>query len=312
MSALILPDPRSLAIADLWTRCEQLTAWAASADDLGQLDHARAWLAAVEEYLRRREAEGPAQTAARLLEARIGDVLGPPQPGERTDLSSAPDTLTGRGHRNERYEFRRMAAYRAVWVDDLPLSRAGVLARIARHLLATEPVPLPEGRFRTLVIDPPWPMAKIERTERPHQARELDYPDMSLDEIAALPIGELAHADGCHVYLWVTHRFLPAGLALFERWGVRYQCLLTWVKNVGMTPYSWMYDTEHVLFGRLGSLDLQQLGLRLSFSASVTRHSAKPDVFYERVVAASPGPRLEMFARQEREGFVAWGNEVAA
>ncbi|MCA1572508.1 MAG: methyltransferase [Chloroflexi bacterium] len=170
----------------------------------------------------------------------------------------------------------------------------------------------PVGQYRCIVIDPPWPMDKIEREVRPNQGPVLDYPTMSLEEIAGLPIGLLAYGDGCHVYLWVTHRFLPDGLRLFDAWGVRYQCTMTWVKNVGITPYSWMYDTEHVLFGRVGNLQLDQLGLRLSFGAPVTRHSAKPDAFYERVVAASPGPRLEMFARAEREGFEAWGNEVAA
>ena len=85
---------------------------------------------------------------------------------------------------------------------------------------------------------------------------------------------------------------------------------MTWNKNVGITPFSWMYDTEHVLFGRIGSLNLLKNGLRLSFSAKVTKHSAKPDVFYERVIEASPGQRLEMFARQQREDFDAWGNEA--
>lgn len=178
--------------------------------------------------------------------------------------------------------------------------------------MTAEDVPLPDGRFRCIVIDPPWPMQKIERQVRPNQGQQLDYPVMTLDQIAALPIDELADPAGAHVYLWVTHRFLPDGLRLFEAWGIRYQCVMTWAKNVGITPFSWMYDTEHVLFGRTGSLDLQQLGLRLSFTAPVTRHSAKPDVFYERVAAASPGPRLEMFARIPREGFEAWGNEVAA
>jgi len=86
---------------------------------------------------------------------------------------------------------------------------------------------------------------------------------------------------------------------------------MTWRKNVGFTPFSWMYDTEHVIFARRGNLTLTQLGLRLSFDAPVIGHSVKPAVFYERVLAASPGPRLEMFARREREGFIAWGNEVS-
>lgn len=180
---------------------------------------------------------------------------------------------------------------------------------------ALEPEPaitpeIPAGKYRCIVIDPPWPIQKIEREERPNQGIALDYPVMSLEEIAALPIHEIAEESGCHVYLWVTQKYLPDGLKLFEAWGVRYQCILTWVKNVGFTPFSWMYSTEHVLFGRIGSLDLERMGLRLDFSAPVTGHSRKPDVFYDLVRQASPEPRLEMFARQGRDGFDVWGNEV--
>lgn len=166
-----------------------------------------------------------------------------------------------------------------------------------------------DGQYRTIVIDPPWPMQKILREVRPNQGL-FDYPTMTLDEIAKLPISDLALPDGCHVYLWTTNKYLPHAFDLFETWGIRYQCLLTWCKNVGPTPFSWMYDTEHVLFGRIGTLELQKMGLRLSFEADVVGHSVKPDIFYDRVLCASPAPRLELFARKERKGFKAWGNEI--
>lgn len=169
----------------------------------------------------------------------------------------------------------------------------------------------PKNKYRCLVIDPPWPIKKIEREERPNQGIRLDYPVMSLEEIKALPVINLAYEDGCHLYLWVTQKYLPFGLELVEEWGFRYECLMTWRKNVGMTPFSWMYDTEHVIFARMGSLPLQQKGLRLSFDAKVMGHSIKPDYFYdERVILASPTPRLEMFGRKQRNHFEVWGNEV--
>lgn len=174
----------------------------------------------------------------------------------------------------------------------------------------TETPPFPKKRYRCLVIDPPWPIHKIEREERPNQGQELSYPIMTLEEISKLPIGELAYSDGCHVYLWVTHKFLPEGLKLFEKWGVNYQCLLTWVKPTGMTPFSWMYNTEHILFGRIGSLELLKLGTKVSFTAPIEKHSQKPEIFYEIVRQVSPEPRLELFARQPREDFDVWGNEV--
>jgi len=169
----------------------------------------------------------------------------------------------------------------------------------------------PAGKYRTIVIDPPWPIEKIERDVRPNQIT-IDYPTMTLEEIRdKVNVSGMAFEDGCHVYLWVTHKHLPDGLWLFREWGVNYQCLLTWVKNVGITPYSWMYSTEHVLFGRIGSLQLLQLGKRLDFAAKVREHSRKPEIFYEIVKEVSPEPRIDMFAREPHGGFETWGNETS-
>jgi N6-adenosine-specific RNA methylase IME4 len=171
---------------------------------------------------------------------------------------------------------------------------------------------LPLGAYRCITIDPPWPIEKIQRDVRPAQERHLDYPILELDEIDNLVGAVVRRQNGCHVYLWTTHRFLPAAFELFDSWDVEYECLMTWTKNVGPTPFSWMYDTEHVLFGRRGPLELERKGLRLSFTAPAVGHSIKPDVFYERVREASPEPRLEMFTREPHEGFEPWGDEVAA
>lgn len=173
-----------------------------------------------------------------------------------------------------------------------------------------EPIPPPDGKYSCLVVDPPWPMEKIEREVRPAQVG-FDYPTMTEEELRALPISDWS-ADDAHLYLWVTHKFLPMGLMLAEAWGFHYQCLLTWVKHVGMTPFSWMYSTEHVLFCRRGNLPLVALGQRLDFAAPATGHSIKPDAFFDLVRQVSPGPRIEVFARLPHEGFVPWGNEVAA
>jgi len=174
----------------------------------------------------------------------------------------------------------------------------------------TKTPPLPNEKYRCLIIDPPWEMEKISRDERPNQGKYLDYPTMTIEELEKLPIKELADIEGCHIYLWTTHKHLPDALKLFESWGAKYQCLMTWVKPTGMTPFSWMYNTEHVLFGRIGSLKLEKLGIKLAFNEKSREHSRKPDVFYDIVKQASPEPRLDMFSRESREGFSLWGNEV--
>jgi N6-adenosine-specific RNA methylase IME4 len=212
------------------------------------------------------------------------------------------------------------------------------------------PVQPPPGKHRCVVIDPPWPMQKIERDERPNQGQSLDYPTMpvfclepscspadeyseakrapcyeyaldqddtdecppcnSIECVVGHALGGLAH-DDAHIYLWVTHKFMPDGLELLRQWGFNYQCVMTWRKNVGITPYSWMYDTEHVLFGRRGNLPLDRLGLRLSFDAPTQGHSVKPDVFYDRVREASLGPRVDMFPGVKHDGFEPWGLEAS-
>lgn len=178
----------------------------------------------------------------------------------------------------------------------------------ARAEIKAQALPLPDGQYQCLVIDPPWPIEKIERDERPNQVG-LDYPTMTIEELAALPVQDLA-GDNCHLYLWTTHKFLPDALKLAEAWGFRYQCLMTWIKNVGFTPFSWMYSTEHVLFCRRGTLPLEKLGMRLDFHAKVREHSRKPDEFYNLVAQASSGPRLDMFSREARDGFEQWGLEI--
>jgi N6-adenosine-specific RNA methylase IME4 len=170
------------------------------------------------------------------------------------------------------------------------------------------PITLPaKGKYACLVIDPPWPVQKIEREVRPRQA-SFDYPTMSADELRALLVPRRADTNA-QLYCWTTHKFLPLAFQLVESWGFRYECLLTWVKNVGFTPFSWMYSTEHVLFARRGNLPLLRKGLRLDFHAKVREHSRKPDEFYDLVREASPGPRLDWFSREAREGFDQCGNE---
>jgi len=174
-----------------------------------------------------------------------------------------------------------------------------------------DPGPIPPGPWRCIVIDPPWPIKKMDREAFPHQGDTLDYQTMTLDAIRDLPVPALVDQRGAHVYLWVTQSTLRDGLALFDGWGIRHECLMTWVKPSGLSPFSWQYDAEHVIFGRAGDgLPLVTMGQRLTFHALTSGHSVKPDVFYDRVRLASPGPRLDLFGRQDRDGFTVWGDQA--
>ncbi len=170
-------------------------------------------------------------------------------------------------------------------------------------------VPLPDGKFRCIVIDPPWPIEKILLDKSPAQI-SMDYKTMAVDEIKAIPVGEKAYSEGCHVFLWTTQKYLPVAFDLFKEWGVKYECTLVWVKNGGFTPFSFQYNTEFVLFGRIGNLPVMKMGIKTAFYGERRGHSVKPEEFFDIVKEVSPEPRLEMFARGKHDGFVPWGDQV--
>ena len=164
----------------------------------------------------------------------------------------------------------------------------------------------PTGPFRAIVIDPPWPVEKIVLDRRPVEKERMDYPTWPLDKIRdELPIAKLADPRGCHIYLWVTHKFLPYGLELFGAWGVRYECVLTWFKPTAQ-PLWWKYNTEHCLFGKIGALAPLEKGQPVGFQAPRQRHSHKPDKFFSMARKVSPKRRLTMFDGP-RDGFEEWG-----
>ncbi len=174
-----------------------------------------------------------------------------------------------------------------------------------------------EGRFATLLADPPWQFQNRTGKVAPEHQRLLRYPTLSLDEIAALPITALS-ADAAHLYLWVPNALLAEGLQVMTAWGFTYKSNLVWYKvrrdggpdgrGVG---FYFRNVTELVLFGVRGSLRTLAPGRRqVNLLATRKReHSRKPEELYALIEQCSPGPYLELFARFERPGWVRWGNE---
>lgn len=157
--------------------------------------------------------------------------------------------------------------------------------------------------FAAIVIDPPW---QYDNTAT-RGAAEDHYPTMPLNELAALTI---PGTDNSHLYLWVTNGFIREGFNLLDAWNYRYKTTLTWCKpQIGMGNY-FRNNTEHVLFAIRGSLPTTANDIPTWFVADRTRHSAKPECFYDIVERSSPGPYMEMFARRRRFGWHTWGNEA--
>ena len=176
-----------------------------------------------------------------------------------------------------------------------------------------------EGRFGTILADPPWQFINKTGKVAPEHRRLSRYGTMTLPEIMALPVDRLA-APVSHLYLWVPNALLPQGLAVLAAWGFAYKSNIVWHKirkdggsdgrGVG---FYFRNVTELVLFGVRGKNARTRAAGRRQVNLVGTRkreHSRKPDELYPLIEACSFGPFLELFARGVRDGWAQWGNQA--
>ncbi|MBN7314929.1 MT-A70 family methyltransferase, partial [Mycobacteroides abscessus] len=179
------------------------------------------------------------------------------------------------------------------------------------------PLPTVPGGFKCILADPPWRFGNRRAGMSPESGLRHRYHTMHLDDICALPVSSVA-ADSAHLYLWVPSALLPEGLKVMSAWGFRYTTSITWVKtrldgepDGSGVGFYFRNSTESLLFGVRGSLRTLTAARSMTnvLMARRREHSRKPTEAYWLVEQASPGPRVELFAREERPGWVSWGDE---
>ena len=174
------------------------------------------------------------------------------------------------------------------------------------------------GRYQTILADPPWRFQNRTGKVAPEHVRLRRYETMSIEEICALPVAVHA-ATPAHLYLWVPNALLPWGLRVMEAWGFSYKANVVWYKvrkdggpdgrGVG---FYFRNVTEILLFGIRGKMRTLAPG-RTQVNIIATRkreHSRKPSAVYGLIQRCSPGPHLELFARERVKGWTQWGIEV--
>jgi N6-adenosine-specific RNA methylase IME4 len=173
--------------------------------------------------------------------------------------------------------------------------------------LRAKPIPIIEGRFDVIVSDPPWQYQK-RAEDITHRGRN-PYPDMDTDAICALPVADRAE-DNCVLWLWTTNAFMRDAFRVLDAWGFREKTILTWVKD-RMGTGDWLRGkTEHCILAVRGKPIVQLTNQTTELRAPLREHSRKPDEFYALVDALCPGTKLDMFAREPREGWATWGAET--
>lgn len=186
---------------------------------------------------------------------------------------------------------------------------------------------LPRKHFGAILADPPWHFqvwagARRDGKGLPCSAKSPDYDMMTDEQIAAMPVADLAAPD-CVLFMWTCWPVLQRSFLILDAWGFKYKtCAFSWLKA---DPYRLFVFNEDIFKG-LGYWTrantepclLATRGKPKRLSGNVLQgivskrreHSRKPDEIHERIEQLVPGPYLELFARQQRPGWTAWGNET--
>jgi len=175
--------------------------------------------------------------------------------------------------------------------------------------LAAREVPSPDRRYAVIYADPPW---RYDFSSTDARAIENQYPTMDVADIAAL---DVPAATDAVLFMWATNPKLTQAFEVLSGWGFDYVTNMVWVKDrIGMGYYA-RSRHELLLIAKRGQLSVPEPTDRPDsvIEAPRTRHSAKPELVYGLLERMYPGlPKLEMFCRSPRDGWDAWGNEVAA
>ena len=164
--------------------------------------------------------------------------------------------------------------------------------------------------YGAIYCDPPWQFEPYSRDTGMDRSAENHYPTLSLDDLKALNVPA---AKDCVLFLWTTDPMLDAAIDLIRAWGFIRKATRIWIKDRLGTGYWHQNQAEFLLIATKGKPPAPAPGDQPSQIVLAPRgeHSAKPEVFAQDIARQYPNvPKLEMFARQQREGWDSWGNEI--
>jgi len=191
-------------------------------------------------------------------------------------------------------------------------------------------------KFKTLIIDPPWPYERASGNSKLSgyviQEGNSKYKTLTISDLKKLPINDVMHPDEAYVFLWTTGSFTEDAYGLMRAWGFIPKTQLCWCKSDKGLGVGYWFRGNHelVLVGKRAAAPSIRTGESSLIIHPRIGHSTKPATLHEiiekrrepytrkdkngnilGVVPTSfPGPFLEIFAREKRDGWTVLGNEA--
>lgn len=176
-----------------------------------------------------------------------------------------------------------------------------------------------QKRYDIIYTDPPWPQTKSNlRKTRPNQRKNLDYQTCDISEIKHIHSIALALCNAKHnVFMWTIDKYLHDAEEMMLDLGYRLHARMIWDKKNGIAPaFTVRFAHEYLLwFYRKGNMLMPDKALRGKYTTVMrepsTIHSVKPLAAYVMIEQLFPrSGKLELFARNCRDGWDCWGNEL--
>lgn len=170
-----------------------------------------------------------------------------------------------------------------------------------------------DKRYSIIYADPAW-----EYWSGGNKNQNLHYQTMTMDDICALPVKDIADKD-CVLFLWVTYPILQDCFKVIESWGFKYStAAFVWVKKnkIADSPFvgcgAWTRaNSELCLLATKGSVTRLDAGVSQIIDAPIDEHSKKPQETRDLITRlVGELPRIELFSRNAADGWDVWGNEV--
>ena len=174
--------------------------------------------------------------------------------------------------------------------------------------------------YGLIYADPPWKQSKggKKSVRENSSGKPLDYPTCSLDEIKEhLRLAAESTTENSILFLWTIDKYLFEAQQIAESLGYKLHARMIWDKVTGIpAAFTVRYGHEYLLYmykGKLTPVAKDERGkIHTVFRERVTKHSKKPDIAYEIIERLYPDlKKLEMYARETRDGWDSFGNEVA-
>lgn len=176
-----------------------------------------------------------------------------------------------------------------------------------------------ENKYNLIYADPPWKQSKggKKNVRENSSGKELDYPVCSLEEIKQHLEQAVSLTESNSVlFLWTIDKYLFEAQRIAEELGYKLHARMIWDKVTGIpSAFTVRYGHEYLLYmykGKLTPIATEERGkIHTVFREKVQRHSQKPQIAYEIIERLYPNTKkIELYARNHRQGWDCWGNEV--